>query len=78
MQDEAADYPEGRKQLAALRTVGVNIQSISDCVAGDRYRLIKLYGSVNWGQRVDVEGPYPLPKKETGVSSTRSLMGPTH
>jgi hypothetical protein len=117
LQDEAAGYPEGRKQLAsvryylqfmlrecegrwdekvaqgvtnqvtlldqierrrepneqvclvtfnydtmleaALRTVGVDIQSISDYVASDRYKLIKLHGSVNWGRRVETPKPRP-------------------
>lgn len=39
---------------SALLTVGVKIQNISDYVASNRYKLIKLHGSVNWGRCVRV------------------------
>ena len=42
----------------ALSRVGINIQSLSDYIASDRYKLIKLHGSVNWGR--EVGGPSEL------------------
>ena len=37
----------------ALSVVGMNIENIADYIASDRYKLIKLHGSVNWGREVD-------------------------
>jgi hypothetical protein len=37
---------------AALPTVGLNIRSIGDYVAGTKHKVIKLHGSVNWGREV--------------------------
>jgi hypothetical protein len=42
----------------ALRTVGINIQSLSDYIASDTYKLIKLHGSVDWGR--EIGGPQEL------------------
>jgi len=36
----------------ALSALGIPIKTISDYVADDRYKLIKLHGSVTWGRRV--------------------------
>jgi hypothetical protein len=38
---------------AALPTVGLDIRSIGDYVAGTNYKVIKLHGSVNWGREVE-------------------------
>ena len=38
---------------AALPVVGVEIRSLPDYVASDRYKVIKLHGSVNWARGVD-------------------------
>ena len=37
----------------ALPAVGVDIREIPDYIADDRYRLLKLHGSVNWGRDID-------------------------
>jgi hypothetical protein len=46
----------------ALSTVGVEIQSLHDYIASNRYQLIKLHGSVSWGRRV--EAPTELLQKD--------------
>lgn len=42
----------------ALSAVGVEIRTLFDYIADSRYKLIKLYGSINWGRKVEV--PYQL------------------
>jgi hypothetical protein len=46
---------------AALSSVGIEIRTLTDYISSDRYKLIKLHGSVNWGRRV--EGSKPLPQE---------------
>ena len=36
----------------ALKTVGINIASMSDYIKSDQYKLFKLHGSVNWVHRI--------------------------
>lgn len=38
---------------ADLPTVGVEIQELSDYIANDHYKVIKLHGSVNWAREVN-------------------------
>jgi hypothetical protein len=37
----------------ALPVLGVNIKGLEDYIAGPRYKLVKLHGSVNWGRMID-------------------------
>lgn len=37
---------------AAMTTVGIHIQSMSDYVDSPEYKVIKLHGSVNWGRNI--------------------------
>lgn len=38
----------------ALEALGIRIESLSDYVKDQHYKLIKLHGSVNWGREVDL------------------------
>src|SRR5829696_8673118 len=40
---------------AALSTVGVIIRSLDDYIVSDKYKLIKLHGSVNWARELETE-----------------------
>ena len=37
---------------AAMPTVGIHIESMSDYVDSPEYKVIKLHGSVNWGRNI--------------------------
>lgn len=38
----------------ALSSVGVAVQNLSDYISHDRYKLIKLHGSVDWAREVEI------------------------
>ncbi len=40
---------------AALPTVGIRIRSMRDYISDERYKVIKLHGSVNWGREIDTQ-----------------------
>jgi hypothetical protein len=43
----------------ALSTVGIEIRTLDDYISSDRYKLIKLHGSFNWGRRGEASKPRP-------------------